>query len=140
MHHPFTSPKKEDVEKLDSDPLSVLSDTYDIVLNGFELGGGSIRINNLDLQNKIFNLLGFSKSEIENRFGFLVNAFNYGVPPHGGIAIGLDRLCMLMLKRKNIRDVIAFPKVQSSADLMSNAPSEVSKDQLKELNIRTNVF
>ncbi len=140
VHHPFTSPKKEDVEKLDSDPLSVLSDTYDIVLNGFELGGGSIRINNLDLQNKIFNLLGFSKSEIENRFGFLVNAFNYGVPPHGGIAIGLDRLCMLMLKRKNIRDVIAFPKVQSSADLMSNAPSEVSKDQLKELNIRTNVF
>ena len=140
MHHPFTSPKKEDVEKLDSDPLSVLSDTYDIVLNGFELGGGSIRINNLDLQNKIFNLLGFSKSEIENRFGFLVNAFNYGVPPHGGIAIGLDRLCMLMLKRKNIRDVIAFPKVQSSADLMSNAPSEVSNDQLKELNIRTNVF
>ena len=135
MHHPFTSPKKEDVEKLDSDPLSVLSDAYDIVLNGFELGGGSIRINNLDLQNKIFNLLGFSKSEIENRFGFLVNAFNYGVPPHGGIAIGLDRLCMLMLKRKNIRDVIAFPKVQSSADLMSNAPSEVSKDQLKELNI-----
>ena len=135
MHHPFTSPKKEDVEKLDSDPLSVLSDAYDIVLNGFELGGGSIRINNLDLQNKIFNLLGFSKSEIENRFGFLVNAFNYGVPPHGGIAIGLDRLCMLMLKRKNIRDVIAFPKVQSSADLMSNAPSEVSNDQLKELNI-----
>ena len=140
VHHPFTSPKKEDVEKLDSDPLSILSDAYDIVLNGFELGGGSIRINNLDLQNKIFNLLGFSKSEIENRFGFLVNAFNYGVPPHGGIAIGLDRLCMLMLKRKNIRDVIAFPKVQSSADLMSNAPSEVSKDQLKELNIRTNVF
>ena len=135
VHHPFTSPKKEDVEKLDSDPLSILSDAYDIVLNGFELGGGSIRINNLDLQNKIFNLLGFSKSEIENRFGFLVNAFNYGVPPHGGIAIGLDRLCMLMLKRKNIRDVIAFPKVQSSADLMSNAPSEVSKDQLKELNI-----
>ena len=125
---------------MDSDPLSVLSDTYDIVLNGFELGGGSIRINNLDLQNKIFNLLGFSKSEIENRFGFLVNAFNYGVPQHGGIFIGLDRLCMLMLKRKNIRDVIAFPKVQSSADLMSNAPSEVSKDQLKELNIRTNVF
>ena len=136
MHHPFTSPKLEDIPKLDFDPLSVLSDAYDIVLNGFELGGGSIRINDLDLQNKMFNLLGFSKAEIENRFGFLVNAFKYGVPPHGGMAIGLDRLCMLMLKRKNIRDVIAFPKVQSSADLMSNAPSRVSESQLKELNIQ----
>ena len=137
MHHPFTSPKLEDISKLDFDPLSVLSDAYDIVLNGFELGGGSIRINDLDLQNKMFGLLGFSKTEIENRFGFLVNAFKYGVPPHGGMAIGLDRLCMLMLKRKNIRDVIAFPKVQSSADLMSNAPSRVSESQLKELSIQS---
>lgn len=134
-HHPFTYPKKEDIEKLDSDPLNVLSDAYDCVLNGFELGGGSIRINNLDLQNKIFQLLGFEKEEIENRFGFLLRAFKYGAPPHGGLAFGLDRLCMLMLGCKNIREVIAFPKVQSSSDLMSEAPATVDEKQLKDLNI-----
>jgi len=134
-HHPFTSPKKSDIELLEKDPLKVLSDSYDCVLNGFELGGGSLRINNLELQDKIFNLLGLEKEEIEKRFGFLLNAFKYGAPPHGGIALGLDRLCMLMLGCKNIREVIAFPKVQSSCDLMSEAPSLVSKKQLKELNI-----
>ncbi len=134
-HHPFTSPKKEDLKKLDKNPVEVLSDAYDCVLNGFELGGGSIRINNIELQNKMFNLLGFSEEEIENRFGFLIEAFKYGVPPHGGMAFGLDRLCMLMLGCKNIREVIAFPKVQSSADLMSDAPSDVSGAQLKELGL-----
>lgn len=135
MHHPFTSPKIKDLNKLDSNPGDVNANAFDVVLNGFELGGGSIRINNPELQNKMFGLLGFSKEEIENRFGFLINAFKYGVPPHGGMALGLDRLCMLMLKRKNIRDVIAFPKVQSSADLMSNAPSSVGTEQLRELGI-----
>ncbi len=134
-HHPFTSPKKEDLKKLDGNPAEVLSDAYDCVLNGFELGGGSIRINDVGLQNKMFNLLGFSKEEVENRFGFLTEAFKYGVPPHGGMAIGLDRLCMLMLECRNIREVIAFPKVQSSADPMSEAPSDVSITQLKELGL-----
>ena len=134
-HHPFTCPKKEDIAKLGSNPLSVLSDAYDCVLNGFELGGGSIRINNLDLQNEIFKLLGFEQDEIKNRFGFLLKAFKYGAPPHGGLAFGLDRLCMLMLGCKNIREVIAFPKVQSSGDLMSEAPATVDEKQLKDLNI-----
>ena len=135
MHHPFTAPRHEDIEKLDSEPQNVYARAYDLVFNGNEIGGGSIRISNLELQNKMFKVLGFSKEESKNKFGFLLEAFKYGVPPHGGLAFGLDRLIMLMLNCKSIRDVIAFPKVASSAELMSNSPSFVDKRQLDELSI-----
>lgn len=135
-HHPFTHPKDEDINKLESDPASVCAKAYDLVLNGNEVGGGSIRINNLDLQNRMFKALGFEQKDIDEKFGFLVNAFKYGAPPHGGFAFGLDRLVMLMLGCESIRDVIAFPKVASSAELMTESPNEVDADQLKELGIQ----
>lgn len=134
-HHPFTHPRIEDIEKLETDPGSVRAIAYDIVLNGNELGGGSIRISNPELQQKMFKALGFSEQEAQSRFGFLIDAFKYGAPPHGGLALGLDRLVMLLLNCENIRDVIAFPKVASSAELMTSSPGEVDKKQLDELGI-----
>lgn len=134
-HHPFTHPRIEDIEKLETDPGSVRAIAYDIVLNGNEIGGGSIRISNPELQQKMFKALGFSEQEAQNRFGFLIDAFKYGAPPHGGLALGLDRLVMLLLNCESIRDVIAFPKVASSAELMTSSPGEVDKKQLDELGI-----
>ncbi len=136
MHHPFTSPLDEDMDKMESDPASVHAKAYDLVLNGNELGGGSIRIHKRDLQNSMFDALGLSQEERELKFGFLLKAFEYGVPPHGGIALGLDRLAALLTGRKSIRDVIAFPKTNSAVSLMDNAPSTVDERQLKELHIR----
>ena len=136
MHHPFTSPREEDVEFLLTAPEKVKANAYDIVLNGVEVGGGSLRIYQSDLQEKVFEAIGLTKEEAHAKFGFLMDAFEYGTPPHGGIAFGLDRLVMLMAKRKSIRDVIAFPKTQSAIDPMSHAPSEVDEKQLRELHIR----
>jgi len=135
-HHPFTSPMDEDIDLLDSNPGEVRAKAYDIVLNGTELGGGSIRIHDQDMQRKIFGLIGFSEEEAKSRFGFLLEAFKYGTPPHGGLAYGLDRLVMLMAKTESIRDVIAFPKVQNSSCLMTGAPDVVDEKQLKELKIK----
>ncbi len=135
MHHPFTMPKEEDIDRLESDPGSVRAIAYDMVLNGNELGGGSIRINDPELQERMFQALGFTPEKAQEQFGFLIDAFRFGVPPHGGMAFGLDRLVMLMLDCESIRDVIAFPKVASSAELMSGAPAEVDDKQLTELNI-----
>lgn len=137
MHHPFTAPREEDVEFLLTAPEKVKANAYDIVLNGVEVGGGSLRIYQSDLQEKVFEAIGLSHEEAHAKFGFLMDAFEYGTPPHGGIAFGLDRLVMLMAKRKSIRDVIAFPKTQSAIDPMSHAPSEVDAKQLRELYIRT---
>ncbi|NLY19812.1 MAG: aspartate--tRNA ligase [Tissierellia bacterium] len=135
-HHPFTSPMDEDLEKLESDPGSVRAKAYDIVINGDEMGGGSIRINNSELQNKMFTQLGFTKEQAEEQFGFLLEAFKYGVPPHGGIAYGLDRLVMLFTETGNIRDVMAFPKTQSATDLLTDAPISLSQEQLAEVHIK----
>ncbi len=135
-HHPFTSPMDEDIDKVVSDPANARAKAYDIVLNGNEIGGGSIRIHSLELQEKMFEALGFSKEDAWNRFGFLLEALKYGTPPHGGLAYGLDRLAMLMAGVDSIRDVIAFPKVQNASDLMSKAPTEVDKKQLRELHIK----
>ena len=134
-HHPFTCPKDEDVEYLFSDPAKVRAKAYDIVVNGYELGGGSIRINDQDLQEKMFKALGFTEERIESLFGFFVNAFKYGAPPHGGLAIGLDRLIMLLAKTTDIKDVIAFPKVQTAADMLTDAPAAVSDKQLEDIFI-----
>ncbi len=136
VHHPFTSPMDEDLELLDTKPEMVRAKAYDIVLNGVELGGGSIRIHDQKLQSKMFNLLGFSKEQAWERFGFLLEAFKYGTPPHGGIAFGLDRMVWLLTGANSMRDVIAFPKVQNASDLMSEAPNIVDPDQLKELHIK----
>jgi aspartyl-tRNA synthetase len=136
MHHPFTSPMLEDVHLLDTSPDKARARAYDMVLNGNELGGGSIRIHDAALQSKVFGLLGIGKEEAEKRFGFLLNAFKYGAPPHGGIAFGLDRIAMLLTGSKSIRDVIAFPKTASAMSLMDEAPSEVDEKQLRELHIR----
>lgn len=135
-HHPFTSPMDEDLEMLETDPGSVRAKAYDIILNGTELGGGSIRIHDQELQSKMFKLLGFTKEQAWRRFGFLLEAFRYGTPPHGGIAYGFDRMIMLMAGKDSIRDFIAFPKVQNSSDLMSGAPDEVDEEQLTELHIK----
>jgi aspartyl-tRNA synthetase len=135
-HHPFTSPMDEDVAMLETDPLQVRAKAYDIVLNGCELGGGSIRIHDQELQKQMFNRLGFTDEEAWDRFGFLLKAFQYGVPPHGGLAFGLDRLAMLMTGSESIRDVIAFPKVQNASCLMSEAPNSVDQKQLDDLSIQ----
>ncbi len=137
-HHPFTSPMDEDIPLLDGNPGSVRAKAYDIVLNGYELGGGSIRIHDSGLQEKMFNVLGFTKEQAWNKFGFLLEAFKYGTPPHGGIALGIDRLVMLLTDTDNIKDVIAFPKTQSATCLMTEAPSVADEKQLCELNIRLN--
>ncbi len=134
-HHPFTSPMDEDLELLDTNPGAVRAKAYDMVLNGVELGGGSIRIHRQDIQKKIFELLGFTDEEAENKFGFLLTAFKYGVPPHGGLAFGLDRMVMLMAGASTIRDVIAFPKVKDASCLLTDAPNVVDKAQLDELDI-----
>ncbi len=137
MHHPFTAPREEDVEKLASDPAAVKANAYDMVLNGVEIGGGSLRIYQSDLQEKVFAAIGLTQEEAHEKFGFMLDAFKYGTPPHGGLAFGLDRLIMIMAKRKSIRDVIAFPKTQSASDVMSHAPSPVDEKQLRELYIKT---
>ena len=134
-HHPFTAPMDEDLALLDSEPGKVRAKAYDIILNGCELGGGSIRIFNSELQEKMFEVLGFTKEEAWERFGHLMEAFKYGTPPHGGMAYGLDRFVMLLCGADSIREVIAFPKVQNASDLMMNAPDMVDSKQLKELGI-----
>jgi aspartyl-tRNA synthetase len=135
MHHPFTSPKPEDFEKLNSDPGAVRANAYDMVINGVEVGGGSIRIHNKELQARVFEILGFTKEDAQSQFGFLMNAFEYGAPPHGGLAFGFDRLCALFGGAEVIRDFIAFPKNNSGRDVMIDSPSGVSQEQLKELGI-----
>jgi aspartyl-tRNA synthetase len=135
-HHPFTAPKPEDIALLDTDAKAVRANAYDLVINGVEIGGGSIRIHNKELQNRMFSVLGFTPEGAQSQFGFLMNAFEYGAPPHGGIAFGFDRLCAVFSGVDSIRDFIAFPKNNSGRDLMSDAPSEVSDDQMKELYIR----
>ncbi|OLN23452.1 aspartate--tRNA ligase [Domibacillus antri] len=135
-HHPFTMPAREDLDKLESDPGAVRAQAYDIVLNGYELGGGSIRIFERDIQEKMFKLLGFTEEQAKEQFGFLLEAFEYGTPPHGGIALGLDRMVMLLAGRTNLRDTIAFPKTASASCVLTNAPGEVSDAQLEELHLR----
>jgi aspartyl-tRNA synthetase len=136
MHHPFTSPRDEDLDKVESDPGAVLAKAYDLVLNGVELGSGSIRIHQREIQRRIFRALGLGDEEARSKFGFLLDALEYGTPPHGGIAFGFDRLVMLLAREKSIREVIAFPKTASATDLMTEAPGPVSGDQLRELHIR----
>ncbi|AQU79093.1 aspartate--tRNA ligase [Planococcus kocurii] len=138
-HHPFTMPFEEDLDKLATEPQNVRAQAYDLVLNGYELGGGSSRIYRRDIQEKMFEVLGFSKEEANAQFGFLMEAFEYGTPPHGGIAFGLDRLVMLLAGRTNLRDTIAFPKTASASDLLTDAPSQVSGAQLEELSLSLNI-
>lgn len=139
MHHPFTHPKTDEIPMLDEDPSKVNAYAYDIVINGYEAGGGSIRIHEADLQNKMFKILGLSEEDCQQKFGFLMDAFKYGAPPHGGIAYGLDRLVMLLTEDLDIRDVVAFPKNQKAQCLLSGAPGEVDCEQLKELSIATDI-
>jgi aspartyl-tRNA synthetase len=136
LHHPFTAPNTDDPKELEANPGGMLSRAYDMVLNGTELGGGSIRIHKNEMQQTVLKLLGIGEQEAEDKFGFLLTALKYGCPPHGGIAFGLDRLIMLMSGASSIRDVMAFPKTQTAACLLTSAPSEVSERQLKELSIR----
>lgn len=136
LHHPFTSPNLEDLDKLDSEPGTVRSFGYDVIMNGYELGGGSIRIHDRDLQARIFKLLGISDEDAQEKFGFLMDAFKYGAPPHGGMAFGFDRIVMLLAGSNQIRDVIAFPKTTSALSLMDNSPSPVSEEQLEELHLK----
>jgi aspartyl-tRNA synthetase len=135
-HHPFTMPHPDDLDLLETDPLKVRSQSYDLVVNGWELGSGSIRIHRADIQSRVFAALGITDEEAENRFGFLLGAFRFGAPPHGGFAFGTDRLVAVLAGEDNIREVIAFPKTQSGADLMTGAPREISAAQLAELRIR----
>jgi aspartyl-tRNA synthetase len=137
MHHPFTAPLESDAGRLESDPGSVRARAYDMVLNGSEIGGGSIRIHDQRLQQLVFKLLGMSEEEAKARFGFFVDALEFGTPPHGGIALGLDRIVAILAGEQSIREVIAFPKTAQAVDLMSGAPSTVDAKQLKELHIRT---
>jgi aspartyl-tRNA synthetase len=136
LHHPFTAPRDEDAAALRADPRNALSKGYDMVLNGSEIGGGSVRIHRQEMQSTVFDLLGITPEEAQQKFGFLLEALKYGTPPHGGIAFGLDRIVMFMAGTDSIRDVIAFPKTQTAADLMTNAPTPVTEEQLKELHIR----
>ena len=140
MHHPFTSPRDEDLPLLATDPGKVYAKAYDMVLNGTEIGGGSIRIHRRDVQKAIFTAIGLTDEEAQEKFGFMMNAFEYGAPPHGGLAFGLDRLIMIMAKRDSIRDVIAFPKTQSASCLMTQAPNDVDDKQLRELHIKTSLL
>ena len=140
MHHPFTSPRDEDLPLLATDPSKVYAKAYDMVLNGTEIGGGSIRIHRRDVQKQIFSAIGLSDEEAQEKFGFMMNAFEYGAPPHGGLAFGLDRLIMIMAQRDSIRDVIAFPKTQSAACVMTQAPNDVDDKQLRELHIKTSML
>ncbi|MCA9452503.1 MAG: aspartate--tRNA ligase, partial [Nitrospira sp.] len=137
LHHPFTAPHSNDMPLLETDPLQIRTQAYDLVLNGFELGGGSIRIHAPQVQSKVFDLLNISKTEAREKFGFLLDALESGAPPHGGIALGLDRLVMLLGKTDSIREVIPFPKTQKAQCLMTEAPSPVTPEQLQELSIRT---
>jgi aspartyl-tRNA synthetase len=136
LHHPFTAPNTTDPAEVEANPGETLSRAYDMVLNGTELGGGSIRIHKVDMQQRVLKLLGIDEQEAEDKFGFLLTALKFGCPPHGGIAFGLDRLVMLMSGATSIRDVMAFPKTQTAACLLTQAPSPVSDKQLKELSIR----
>jgi len=136
MHHPFTAPKPEDADRLESNPATVRANAYDLVINGVEIGGGSIRIHNRDLQKRMFKVLGFSEKEAQNQFGFLMNAFEYGAPPHGGIALGFDRLAAMFAGKESIRDFIAFPKNNKGRDLMIDSPSQISQEQLNELALK----
>src|SRR5690606_24128853 len=136
VHHPFTSPLEEDMDLIETEPLNMRANIYDLVLNGVELGSGSIRIHRRDVQERVFTALGLSEEEAKEKFGFLLEAFEYGAPPHGGIAIGFDRMAMLFAGRKTIRDVIAFPKTQKAVCPMTGAPGNLSEEQLKELHIR----
>ena len=138
-HQPFTQPNEEDIDKLESDPLACGSHTYDFVMDGYEAGGGGMRIHNAELQMRILKLLGFTPERARAQFGFLMDALEYGAPPMGGFALGLDRVCMLLAGLDSIRDVMAFPKTSSGSDLMSEAPSEVTDAQLDELSLRTTV-
>ena len=135
MHHPFTMPMEEDWPLIDTNPGTVRAKAYDIVLNGTELGGGSVRIHQSDIQAKMFEVLGFTEKQAKDQFGFLLDAFRYGVPPHAGLAYGLDRIVMLMVGADSIRDVIAFPKIKDASCLMTQAPSLVDEKQLEELKI-----
>ena len=135
-HHPFTSPTLDTIQYLDSDLSKVKARSYDLVLNGFELSSGSIRIHDSQLQNKMFQVLNLSKEEIDHKFGFFLNAFSYGVPPHGGIAFGIDRLVMILAQENSIRDVIDFPKNANGIDVLFNSPSSVNEDQLQELSLQ----
>jgi aspartyl-tRNA synthetase len=137
MHHPFTAPKPEDIKLLDTDPGTVKANAYDLVLNGNEIGGGSIRIHDKETQALMFNHLGFTEEEAKAQFGFLMNAFEYGAPPHGGIAFGLDRLVAILGGQETIRDFIAFPKNNSGRDVMIDAPAPIANDQLDELGLKT---
>ena len=136
MHHPFTSPQDLCADTLGADPMQSLAKAYDIVINGYEIGGGSIRIHQSQLQKKVFELLGINKEAAEDKFGFLLDALQYGAPPHGGIALGIDRLVMLLTDSSSIRDVIAFPKTQTASCILTNAPSATGDAQLNELGIR----
>ena len=137
LHHPFTAPNLEDIDKIDSDTENVRSQGYDVVMNGYELGGGSIRIHDKNLQSKIFTLLGIENQEAQEKFGFLLEALQYGAPPHAGLAFGLDRLVMLMTGASSIRDVMAFPKTTTAACPLTNAPGNANPEQLKELGVAT---
>jgi aspartyl-tRNA synthetase len=135
VHHPFTSPREEDLDKLETDPGAVKARAYDLVLNGSEIGGGSIRIHRQDIQRRVFNILGLTEEQVRQRFGFFLEALEYGTPPHGGIALGYDRIIALMAGESNIREVIAFPKTASAIDLMCDAPASVEPEQLDELGL-----